>query len=182
MEPVATFEKVSLGEYINSRMFLNKETLGEDKYNELVENYTKEWENIKLPTRATSGSAGYDFFSPAFYHVYSDDSSFKRFNETVSTGIRCRIQPGYVLLLCPRSGLGFRYGLRLRNTTGVIDSDYYNADNEGHIMAKLCSENDVVITDGDRFMQGILVPYGIASNDADNEMTERTGGFGSTGN
>lgn len=181
MIQIATFEKVSLNEYIASRMILGEETLGDARYKEMVEQFTREWESIKLPSRSTEGSAGYDFFSPAAYHVYSDDSSFKRFNEVVCTGIRVRIEPGFVLLLAPRSGLGFKYGLRLANTIGVIDSDYYNADNEGHIKAKLCASDDVFINAGDRFMQGILVPFGIATNDSDSDLGVRTGGFGSTG-
>lgn len=85
-----------------------------------------------------------------------------------------------MLALFPRSGLGFKYGLRLVNTTGIIDSDYFGAENEGHIAAKLVADTPVELKAGDRFMQGILLPYGIATNDHI-LLAHRDGGFGSSG-
>lgn len=134
--------------------------------------------NIDLPSRSTEGSAGYDFhmpFSAAFRAGRAVEDAV-----TIPTGIRCRIEPGWMLALFPRSGLGFKHGMRLMNTVGVIDSDYYHADNEGHIMAKICSDANFVANEGDRFMQGVLIPFGVASND-DAAGKPRTGGFGSTG-
>jgi dUTP pyrophosphatase len=71
--------------------------------------------------------------------------------------------------------------LRLANTVGIIDSDYYFSDNEGHIMAKIAVEGDqpVLLKVGERFMQGIFIPYGITYTDKATEV--RNGGFGSTG-
>ena len=80
----------------------------------------------------------------------------------------------------PRSGLGFKYGCRLVNTCGIIDEDYYYADNEGHIMAKITCDKGFKLASGDRFMQGIFVPYAVTADD-DPIASERTGGFGSTG-
>ena len=180
MKQIATFEKVSLEEYLRSKLkFVMKELIGDEKYQELVDKYTAQWNQIRLPCRATAGSAGYDFYLPDGCHVYAGDSGYRRYNEPISTGIRCRIAPGYVLLLVPRSGLGFKSGLRLVNTVGVIDSDYYNADNEGHIMAKLGADEDIDLKAGDRFMQGFFVPFGITTDDAAD--ASRSGGFGSTG-
>ena len=88
------------------------------------------------------------------------------------------------MLTCyPRSGLGFKYGVSLANTVGIIDSDYYYADNEGHIWVKLVnqsiiSEECIVIPKGTAFMQGIFLPYGVTEDD--NVTEQRTGGFGST--
>lgn len=84
-----------------------------------------------------------------------------------------------MLALFPRSGLGFKHGMRLKNTVGIIDSDYYNADNEGHIMAKIDVDYGFIGEEGDRFMQGVFLPYGVTTDD--NANGERTGGFGSTG-
>ena len=128
---------------------------------------------ITLPRRATTGSAGYDFYLPKSIYVSNEPV-------LVHTGIRVRIDPGWVLALFPRSGLGFKYGLRLLNTTGIIDSDYFEAANEGHIAAKIVSDTPVELKAGDRFMQGILLPYGIATNDHI-LMAHRQGGFGSSG-
>ena len=89
---------------------------------------------------------------------------------------------GWVLKIYPRSGLGFKYRLQLNNTVGIIDSDYYYSDNEGHIMIKITNDSKdgktVEIRAGEGFAQGIFVEYGITYDDEANE--ERNGGFGST--
>ena len=69
------------------------------------------YDNIKLPKRATKGSAGYDFFAPF-------DLSFKNKQSLrVPTGIRCEMDEDVVLLLFPRSGLGFKHRMALDNCT-----------------------------------------------------------------
>ena len=93
------------------------------------------------------------------------------------------MEEDWVLSLYPRSGLGFKYRLQLNNTVGIIDSDYYYSDNEGHIFAKLTNDSNegkaLSLNAGDGFMQGIFLPYGITEDDAADGT--RNGGFGSTG-
>jgi len=79
------------------------------------------WQNITLPKRATAGSAGYDFYSPISVTMTQGVPVM------IPTGIRVRIDRDKFLALVPRSGLGFKYGMRLSNTLGVIDFDYYGA-------------------------------------------------------
>ena len=131
--------------------------------------------DIPLPVRATAGSAGYDFVCPAAVTLAPGESV------VVPTGVRAFMEPGWVLLIFPRSGLGFKHHLHLANTTGVIDSDYVNAANGGHIMVKIVNGSDhaVTIGRGERFCQGVFVPYGLAEESA--EPGERSGGLGSTG-
>ena len=132
------------------------------------------YENIILPRRATSGSAGYDFIAPYDFTLEPSEEII------IDTGIRARISEGWVLVILPRSGSGFKYGVRLANTAGVIDSDYFNADNEGHIKIKLVGgTKSYSVKAGDAFAQGIFLPYGITEDDDCKE--ERHGGFGSTG-
>ena len=102
---------------------------------------------IPLPARATAGSAGYDFICPADITLQPGEAV------TIPTGIRCEMQPGWVLMLFPRSGLGFKHQVRLANTVGVIDSDYFHAANEGHIMVRIVNGGDhaVCIAKGERF-------------------------------
>ena len=92
------------------------------------------------------------------------------------------MEPEWVLKCYPRSGLGFKFRLQLNNTVGIIDSDYYNSDNEGHIFAKLTNDSNeektVQIKAGEGFMQGIFVEYGITVDDPATDV--RNGGFGST--
>ncbi|MBO5094579.1 MAG: deoxyuridine 5'-triphosphate nucleotidohydrolase [Lachnospiraceae bacterium] len=134
------------------------------------------YEEIKLPARATKGSAGYDFVSPLTFNL--------RPGETIKipTGIRVEMEEGWVLCLYPRSGLGFKYRLQLNNTVGVIDSDYFYSDNEGHIMARITNDSNedkvLRIERGSGFLQGIFSEYGITVDDEADGI--RNGGFGST--
>ena len=132
-------------------------------------------DGIPLPKRATAGSAGYDFVSPLDVTIPAGGTAL------IPTGIRAEMEPGWVLLLFPRSSLGFRHMLRLANTVGVIDSDYAFAKNEGHIMVKLRNPLDTPVTigRGERFCQGVFLPYGTAEEEED--FAERSGGMGSTG-
>lgn len=139
-------------------------------------NAEKIYDSLRLPVRATKGSAGYDFFMPVTVEL--------RPGETVKipTGIRAEMAEHYVLLLFPRSGLGFKYRLQLNNTVGVIDSDYFFSDNEGHIFVKLTNDSNegktVTLSADTGFAQGIFLPFGITTDDAVCEI--RNGGFGST--
>ena len=187
MQKIAKFEKVSFEQY--KKDFLN--TLGWDflvyigalpfRFNEpdstAVETKIREiYDKIKLPERATTGSAGYDFFAPFKIHIEPEKTIL------MPTGIRVMIADGWVLQCYPRSGLGFKYRMRLDNTVGIIDSDYYYSDNEGHIMAKFTNEGyewkDIDVEEGKGYMQGIFCQYGITIND--NASGIRNGGFGST--
>lgn len=161
MIQAAKFEKVSFYQWQMS--YMQRDT--EEVYN-----------SILLPKRATIGSAGYDFFAPFDIELKAGESA------KIATGIRVKINEGWMLSLYPRSGLGFKYRLRLDNTVGIIDSDYYYAENEGHIMAKITNESTenktIFIPAGTAFMQGIFTQYGITYDD-EAEGT-RSGGFGST--
>ena len=168
MQRIAKFEKVSFEQFktdwIDTFPGTGQETV------------TGIYEGIQLPRRATSGSAGYDFFTPVEITLKPGETV------KVPTGIRANMEEGWVLQIFPRSSLGFKFRLQLNNTVGIIDSDYYNSDNEGHIFAKLTNDSNeektVQIKAGEGFMQGIFVEYGITVDDAATDV--RNGGFGST--
>lgn len=168
MRRIAKFHKVSVEQFI--------EAMRGDfpQYND--QDLRDIYEAIKLPARATKGSAGYDFFSPISFSLKPGQTI------KVPTGIRAQMEEEFVLKLYPRSGLGFKYRLQLNNTVGIIDSDYFYSDNEGHIMAKITNDSredkTVEITEGMGFMQGIFLEYGITVDDDASEV--RNGGFGST--
>lgn len=146
------------------------------KFNYSEEEIKEIYDDLKLPRRATKGSAGYDFFAPI-------DITLKP-NETVNipSGIRCEMNSNWVLLIYPRSGLGFKYRLQLNNTVGIIDSDYFYSDNEGHIFVKLTNDSNedktVSINKGNGFVQGLFMTYGTVEDDDVEDI--RNGGFGST--
>ena len=161
---VAFFEKVSFEEYRAACL---------KAYGEVDETAIQdEWEAIRLPSRATIGSAGYDFFIPRPVALTP------RMPVMIPTGIRCGIQPDYFLMLCPKSGLGVKYGTRLLNTIGIVDSDYYRSDNEGHILCAMETKKALELKAGDKFVQGIFIPFGVVVRD--HVETLRNGGFGST--
>lgn len=170
MNKVAVFQKVSYNNFLTEmqKCFpLMEEPCIRDAYNAL-----------SLPVRSTSGSAGYDFTTPADIVLNPGETVL------IPTGIRALIDDGWALMLYPRSGLGFKYRMQLDNSVGIVDSDFYFAENEGHIMAKITNDNRdgkvLKLTAGDRFMQGVFTPFGATYTD---ETTgKRTGGFGSTGN
>ena len=136
------------------------------------------YESLELPKRATTGSAGYDFYAP-FSFSLPPAATIK-----IPTGIRAKMDEGWVLKVYPRSGLGFKYRLQMNNTVGIIDSDYYYSDNEGHIFIKMTNDSNegktVEVSQGSGFAQGIFLEYGITVDD-DTEGI-RNGGFGSTTN
>lgn len=141
-----------------------------------------EWEiediynSIKIPCRATTGSAGYDFYMPSTIELSPQDSV------TIPTGIKVELDKSKVLEIYPRSGLGFKHGLRLMNTVGIIDADYYNNEsNEGHIMIKIYNPSNSTITlaAGSAFAQGIIKEYFVVDDDEPRTKV-RVGGMGST--
>ncbi|MDE7162174.1 MAG: hypothetical protein K2N65_05385 [Anaeroplasmataceae bacterium] len=161
------FKRIAKFEFVSEVQFVSSCDKGNAK---------EIYQSLKLPQRATIGSAGYDFYAP-FDIVLAPGETVK-----IPTGIRVKMEPNYVLKLYPRSGLGFKYRLQLNNTVGIIDSDYYDSDNEGHIFAKITNDSNenktVTLQKGEAFMQGIFVEYGITFDD---EVTAiRNGGFGST--
>ncbi len=163
---IARFEKVSLSQFQE----------GFADFHADAEETAAVYEAIRLPRRATKGSAGYDFFTPVEIALKPGESM------KVPTGIRCRMEEDWVLQIFPRSGLGFKYRLQLNNTVGIIDADYYASDNEGHIFIKITNDSKegktLFVPAGGAFAQGIFLQYGITEDDDVEDV--RNGGFGST--
>lgn len=173
MNKVANFEKVSFERFLSDFMDAFEEFDYSKQSNvELLRQY---WKNIKLPRRGTTGSAGYDFVTPIDLELNPGEEI------KLPTGIRCKMDNDWVLVIYPRSSIGFKYQIGLANTTGIIDSDYYQGSNEGHIMVKLVNRGNKVfsVNAGDKIVQGIFLPYGITIDDDASGV--RNGGFGSTG-
>ncbi len=168
MERVAHFEKVSKERFIQDFI---------DTFNYYTEDKALEvLDEIELPKRATTKSAGYDIFTPISFSLAPGETI------KIPTGIRVKMRDDYVFMIYPRSGLGFKYRLQLNNTVGVIDADYYDSDNEGHIFVKITNDSNegkiLDITKGTAFAQGIFMQYGITDDDEVNTL--RNGGLGST--
>lgn len=166
MKKIAKFEKVSREQFVLGWM---------EAFNTGIGMYDA-YDKVILPKRATTGSAGYDFYSLVDVELAPGETV------TMATGVRVKIDEGWVLKVYPRSGMGFKYRLQLNNTVGIIDSDYYYSDNEGHIFIKITNDSregkTLTIHQGDAFAQGVFVEYGITVDDDATEV--RNGGFGST--
>lgn len=176
MNRIGKFEKVSFKQFYNDLSDVMKDEFCAACDRDFEEDYIKQcYENVSLPTRATAHSAGYDFVAPHQIYLKPGESI------KIPTGIRVQIEPGWFLMCTPKSGLGFKYKVRLANTVGIIDGDYYQSDNEGHIFCKLVNEGSatLIVEPGKSFMQGIFLPYGVTYDDEVNAV--RNGGFGSTG-
>ena len=155
MRKLAKFEKVS--------------------FEQFAQHGTREtYDGIKLPRRATVKSAGYDFFAPTSIFIAPNQTV------TVATGVRALMPDDWCLMIYPRSGLGFKYKLRLNNTVGIIDADYSYSDNEGHIFIRMTNESDkpLTIEQGFAFAQGIFTQYLLTEDD--DVTAVRNGGLGST--
>lgn len=168
MKRIAQFHKVSFEQFKAAWI----DTFGPTGEPAVEETY----QQIQLPKRATAGSAGYDFYAPCRIKIGPQETV------KIPTGIRVEMEENWVLKCYPRSGLGFKYRLQLNNTVGIIDSDYFYSDNEGHIFTKLTNDTNegktVEIPKGTGFMQGIFVEYGVTVDD--DVTSTRNGGFGST--
>ena len=129
---------------------------------------------IKLPTRATEHSAGYDFYSPVDVIIQPHEMAM------IWTDVKVHMYDDNALLLMPRSSMG-KHPIMIANTIGLIDSDYQgNSDNDGNIGFRLLNlgSTPYEIKVGDRIGQGVFIKYGTTNND--DTKAVREGGFGST--
>lgn len=119
MQRVGEFEKVSFEQFRDAMK--DEFYRGQELPPAIEDDLKKMWEEIALPSRATTGSAGYDFKAPFTFEMRPGETM------KIPTGIRVKIDEGWWLGCLPRSGLGFKFRMQFDNTMGVIDSDYYIA-------------------------------------------------------
>ena len=166
---VGKFHKVSLKQFTKDFQEDNSHT--DEEIKQLHEDV------LITPVRSSVDSAGHDFVITKDIYLAPGESV------KIHTGIRAEIIKGWVLLLMPRSGLGSKFRIQLNNTIGVIDGDYFHTDNEGHIIVTITNDGKegkgLALQAGDRFVQGLFVPYGITEDDV--PLGKRTGGHGSSG-
>lgn len=168
------FEKVSFEQWCKDVPLKNVPTLN-----------LKDWyENIIMPTQGSMYSMGIDFFMPYTVGILPHNQV------KIPTGIRWVCEEWdndnvdndreYGMLIVPRSSIGTKFGLRLVNTVGVIDADYCDSDNEGHIMLIFENTKDesVELPQGKAVAQGIITNYTIPITSSN--LVKRNGGFGST--
>jgi dUTP pyrophosphatase len=133
--------------------------------------------DIPLPSRATSGSSGYDLHAA----VKSDVVIASGDRVLIPTGFSIAVPRGYEAQVRPRSGLAYEHGIILPNAPGTIDADY-----RGEIMVIVMNAGEKAfrVRRGDRIAQLVIAPVVTAEWDEVPalEATERgAGGFGHTG-
>lgn len=142
---------------------------------EFKKNYDEKLYDFNLPSRSTKFSAGYDF--------YAVDKCVIKAHSTVKiiSGVKACMNSDEVLYLYIRSSMAIKNNINLKNSVGVIDSDYYNnVDNEGNICFVLenCGDEDFILEKGSRYAQGVFMKYLVTDNDV--SVNARNGGIGST--
>ena len=188
------FEKVSKETYDRTINFFSEK---------LPKAKLVEYDDIKLPKRSSQCSAGYDFYNTIDLEFEIPDDDYivqTRGIAMIPTFVKCKMPYDMYLSIYPRSGLGSKYGIRLRNTVGIVDSDYYGISNvlisnEGHIIlyldfhmfkyhntiainGDLIPLNKIKIGIGEKIVQGIFNRYYVTEDD--NISNDRIGGFGSS--
>lgn len=144
-----------------------------------------------VPKRATIGSAGYDFICPAEYDLKPGEWTFidtgvrlcdegiRRVDYSIGDPVGTTMMPvgvgHWFMMLVPRSGLSNKVGFRIRNTVGIIDMDYRDT-----IKVMVTVDEPYTLAEGERFLQGIILPFGVFLNET-KPLVSRTGGHGSTG-
>lgn len=134
------------------------------------------YEDIILPKSSTENSAGCDIYASCNFSIVPEESFL------MPTGFKAFMQPDEMLIIVPRSSLGFKHGLMLANTMAIGDSDYFNnRDNEGHYFIKLTNrgKNVIKIRKSDRIAQAIFMPFLRSNGHISSQI--RTGGLGHTG-
>lgn len=150
------FEKISFEQF--------KKDIRDDK--QLYEEY-------KCPVRKTSSSAGYDFLAIEDFEIKPGEI------KKIPTGIKAKYPTNEALFLFVRSSMGFKYNVRMCNQVGIIDSDFYNnEENEGHMWIALKNEGDKIfkVEKGNGFAQGLFMKYYTCDND--NQIVKRNGWTG----
>lgn len=141
--------------------------------------------HARLPQYATDGAACFDLHAcfPLCDHGARAAGLIvsPHFPQTLGTGLCFEVPPGYALLIFSRSGHGFKHGTRLANCVGVIDSDY-----RGEVKVRLTADpgGELLVNDGDRIAQAVLVPIprvSLVEVDELSKTARGAGGFGSTG-
>lgn len=129
----------------------------------------------QMPTYANPGDACFDIYA-RLGAVIQPGHGF-----IFSTGLSVEIPEGWAMMIYSRSGHGFNKGVRLANCVGVIDSGY-----RGELKVKLFNDSDfgVLIKDGERVAQGMLVevePVVFGWAEELSESERGVGGLGSSG-
>lgn len=129
---------------------------------------------IVLPKRATEHSAGYDICTPVDINIWNGRTIM------IKTDIKCQMDPDTVMLIFPRSSIGIKHGIILTNTVGVIDSDFFeNEENDGNITLALTKLDGGIsqFKAGDKIAQAVFVKY---QTNGEKVEIQRKGGIGST--
>ena len=134
-------------------------------------------DEAKLPVYGSDGAACFDIYClDTGIHTINPNSSYN-----FKTGLSFEIPEGHVMMVFSRSGHGFKYGIRLSNCTGIIDSDY-----RGELNVKIHNDGfeSFVVEGSERIAQAMVVPFDRVEFEVVDELSETergTGGLGSTG-
>lgn len=140
----------------------------------------KGWEDrsINLPKRSTKNAAGYDIEAAEDMVILPFKNGDKP--SLIPTGLKAYCADDEWFMLANRSS-GPKKGFLFPHSFGIIDSDYYeNENNDGHLFVQCINIKDepLIIKKGDVIAQVVFMKYLITDDDKAEGV--RTGGFGST--
>lgn len=131
-------------------------------------------DKAKPSVRATQLSAGYDLYG--IKCKYNDGYGT---SGVIDTGVAMQIPMGYCGIIKARSSYASKYGMRIE--AGVIDADY-----RGEVKVLFSSIKPFTFEPGERIAQILIIPVFAGEvavvEEFSRDKTDRSGGFGSTGN
>jgi len=132
--------------------------------------------DLPLPSRQTSGSAGYDVASAEPDFVLAPGE-----RRAVGTGLAFELPQGVEMQVRPRSGLALRFGLTLPNAPGTVDPDYRG---ELKVIVQNGGSAGVTVARGQRIAQLVFARFEtptLQESETLDDSARGQGGFGSTG-
>jgi len=138
-------------------------------------NYKKLNDNATVPIYEHVNDAGMSLRSIHDYEIIYHEIT------TIKTGISIELIPGYMGLVCPRSGLAKNFGITVVNAPGIIDSGYRG---ELCVVLTKLTPGKFRVYVGNAIAQLIIVPYETVDFklvENLNETERGDGGFGSSG-
>ena len=129
-----------------------------------------------LPSYQTNGSVGFDFWGIKDVHIEPGEIAL------IPTNITIKVPKGYMLMVALRSSTPRKWGLIMPQGVGIVDQDYCGPDDEIKIQVLNFRSEAIIVPEGTRIAQGVLMKVGIIDSWVDlKEEQESRGGFGSTG-
>lgn len=117
--------------------------------------------DIKLPTKAYNGDAGFDIYAPYRFAIWPHDK------EQIKLGLMIEIAQDEVCIMSERSGMAIKFGIT--SIGNVIDSSYRG---EISIILVNITEKKVIFETGDKIGQMLILKLGNQRLEETNDLSK----------